>query len=293
MPVSLATQSDTAPVDAERWLADSQTLQNTTGVRTWPADLGEPPAFQAPYPAFYSYAGDTPGEAVLRQFDLFEQLAPTFRAAYESFPFSWVYVTTAQEAMMIYPYVPIDEAVNNGMPTETPFYQAADVAARQVGWTAPYLDLVGAGMMVTASYPVYQDDTLLAVTSRDITLDQLTNAVLAHLTIDGGSALVVDADGLAIDATDPTLAAEIDSTNASAGAAVLYFRTDAGRQALAAPDAKISQSAPTNAVVEQVLAAAAQSDSDVVRLEIDGERILGGVIDRTGWLVLLRLPSAA
>ena len=69
-----------------------------------PPDLAEPPAFQAPYPAFYSYGGDTPGETVLGQFDLFEQLAPTFRAAYESFPFSWVYVTTAQEAMMIYPY---------------------------------------------------------------------------------------------------------------------------------------------------------------------------------------------
>ena len=28
----------------------------------------------------------------------FEQLAPTFRSAYESFPFSWVYLTAADEA---------------------------------------------------------------------------------------------------------------------------------------------------------------------------------------------------
>ena len=189
--------------------------------------------------------------------------------------------------------MPIDEAVNNGTPTETSYYQAADFAQRQVGWTAPYLDLVGAGMMVTASYPIYQDDTLLGVTSRDITLAQLTDSVLQHLTIDGGSALIVDADGLAIDATDPTLATEIDSTNTAAGAAVRYFRTDAGRQALTAPGAEISQSAPTNEVVEQVLAAAAQSDSDAIRLAIDGNRVLAGVIDRTGWLVVLMLPPAS
>jgi hypothetical protein len=35
---------------------------------------------------------------VLRQLNLFEQLVPTFRSAFESFPFSWVYLTTADEA---------------------------------------------------------------------------------------------------------------------------------------------------------------------------------------------------
>ena len=91
---------------------------------------------------------------MLRQLDLFNRLVPTFRTVYESFPFSWVYMTTVDNAMMIYPYLPIDQAVNNGMPTETPYYRAADFESRAVGWTPPYLDLVGAGMMITASYPV-------------------------------------------------------------------------------------------------------------------------------------------
>lgn len=288
----VAAQGDAAPADADRWLADSQTQGHTTGVRTWPADLAEPPAFQAPYPAFYSYQGDRPSETVLQQFDLFEQLAPAFRAVYESFPFSWVYVTTAQDAMMIYPYVPIDEAVNNGTPTATAYYRAADLDARELGWTAPYLDLVGAGMMVTASYPVYQDDTLLGVTSRDITLAQLTDSVLQHLTVGGGSALIVDPDGLAIDATDRTLADEIDSANAAAGAAVIYFRTEAGLQALDAPAATASDSPTTNAIVEQVLTAAARGPDDVIRLEVDGQQVLASVIDHTGWLMVLTLPPA-
>jgi hypothetical protein len=79
---------------------------------------------------------------------------------------------------MIYPYVPIEQAVNNAKPTETPYYKAADGARRAVGWTAPYLDLVGAGMMVTASFPIYRGDTLLGVMSRDITLQELADSVL-------------------------------------------------------------------------------------------------------------------
>lgn len=85
------------------------------------------------------------------------------------------------------------------------------------------------------------------------------------------SALIVDADGLAIDATDRTLTAGIDSTNAAAGAPVLYFRTDAGL-ALDSLKATASNDAATNAI---------------------GERILAGVIGHSGWLVVLRLPSAA
>jgi hypothetical protein len=38
----------------------------------------------------------------------------------------------------------------------------------RVGWTGPYLDLVGAGMKLTASYPIQDCDRLLGVASRDI-----------------------------------------------------------------------------------------------------------------------------
>lgn len=287
-----ASHAGAVPADSDRWLAESNTQGHTTGFRTWPADLAEPPGFQAPYPAFYSYRGEKPSTTVLQQFDLFEELALTFRTAYESFPFSWVYVTTAQEAMMIYPYVPIDEAVKNDRPIDTPYYQAANLADRQVGWTAPYLDLVGAGMMVTASYPVYQGESLLGVTSRDITLDQLTDSVLRHLTVGGGTALIVDADGLAIDATDRTLADEIDKANVAAGSAVLYFRTEASLEALDVPNAQASTSPATNAIVEQVLREAKRGRNDVIRLEVDDQQVLASKIAHTGWLVMLTLPPA-
>jgi hypothetical protein len=80
-------------------------------------------------------------------------------------------------------------------------------------------------MMMTASYPVYEDDRLLGVVSHDITLKQLTKSVLSRLARDGSSVLLIAADGLAIDASDPKLAAEIDQVNTKAGAAVLHYRT--------------------------------------------------------------------
>jgi len=272
--------------DSERWLARRTTQGNTTGLRTWPADLKAPPSFQAAYPGFYSYNGAKLDDQVLRQLNLFEQLVPTFRAAYESFPFSWVYVTTVDDAMMIYPYLPIEQAINNGTPTQTPYYRAADFAHHAVGWTPPYLDLVGAGMMITASYPVYEGDSLLGVVSRDITLKQLAKSVLSHLTSANGSiALIVDSEGLAIDAYDPALAAEIDRVNAKAGAAVLYYRSADGMETITNRDAVASSSAEINALVEQVLARS--GGGDTLRLELDGRHVLAAPIERAAWLLVL------
>jgi Methyl-accepting chemotaxis protein-like, first PDC sensor domain len=282
-------QGDETPPDGERWLAGRTTKGNTTGLRTWPTEFESPPAFQAPYPGFYRFNDTELSEPVLRELDLFERLVPTFRTAYESFPFSWVYVTTADNAMMIYPYVPIEEAANDEKPTETLYYKAADFKKRAVGWTVPYLDLVGAGMMVTASYPVYEDDRLLGVVSHDITLKELTKSVLSRLAGDGSSVLLIAADGMAIDASDPKLAAEIDRVNTKAGAAVLHYRTADAVKSVVADGAVVSEDADTNALVEQVLARSQNADD--IRLHVDDKRVLAAPVERTGWLLIMIQPQ--
>jgi hypothetical protein len=162
-----------------------------------------------------------------------------------------------------------------------------------VGWTVPYLDLVGAGMMVTASYPVYEDDRLLGVVSHDITLKQLTKSVLSRLAGDGSSVLLIAADGLAIDASDPKLAAEIDQVNTKAGAAVLHYRTADGMKSVVADGAVASDDASTNALVELVLAQADNADS--IKLDVDGNRVLVAPVKRTpaGSLILIRPEAPA
>lgn len=288
----LASEAPDSPRSSQdRWLARRTTKEQTTGLRSWPPDLTSPPSFQAPYPAFYSYRGATLSETVLHQLDLFEKLAPTLRSAFESFPFSWVYLTTADEAMVIYPYLPIDEAVNNGTPTESVFYQAADFANRRVGWSPPYLDLVGAGLMVTASHPIYRGDTLLGVMSRDITLKQLTSSLLSRLIEGGSNALIVDRNGLAIDATDPDLAHEIEIENSGSRAAVLHYRSPSGMKSIASQDAVPSKTASINRLVERVLSEAMSPGP--VRFHQGPWRVLASRIKHTGWLLIWVRPVAS
>jgi hypothetical protein len=227
-----AHQSDRpGEVEVAHWEERAGTLGRTTGFRIW-GDSGHEPAFQAPHPALYIYNGSdvTPGRAADLQ-DL-ATLVPVVRSAYRSLDFSWVYVTTADGLMLIYPYVPLSEAVHNDPPTEQSYYTVADIERRMVGWTDPYLDLVGAGMMVTASYPIFAADRLLGVASRDITLQELSASVLKRLAGSGIEALLVDARGMAIGASAPGLEAEIESVNRGAGAATLFYRSQEALKAL-------------------------------------------------------------
>lgn len=287
-----AAQEPDAQADTQDWMALRKTKGSTTELRTWQSTRETPPAFQASFPGLYSYNGPELSPTIRHQLNTLEALAPTIRSAYESLPYSWVYMTTADKVMLIYPYVPIDEAVNNDDPTKTPFYRAANLADRSVGWTSPYLDLVGAGMMITASYPVYTGDTLQGVMSRDMTLNELTTAILSPLhDIVGGTALLVDDRGLAIGASDPVLAAEIDRVNTGAGDAVLHYRTAKGLESLAAKGVS-SASIPANSAVELVIARN-QDGSDFVRTEVNGKPVLAAPIKRTGWILVLILPAAA
>jgi hypothetical protein len=274
--------------DKAAWIRRGTTNGNTTGFRTWPE--GTPtPAFQAAFPGYYNYRGESVTEETVAHLRDFDRLLPLFRAAYRSFDFSWVYLTTADDMMLIYPYVPMDEAVHNTMPTRQVYYTAADFGRRAVGWTEPYLDLVGAGLMITASYPIYAGDRLLGVASRDITLKQLSRSVLTHLARgDSASAFIIDKRGLAIAASDPGLAAELERVNTEKQAAVLFYRSSAAIAKKVEPGAVISRFDWVNDVAERVLTRAAQAGaSGAIEMQVDGRKVLAARIESTGWFVVL------
>ncbi len=280
---------------AERnaWEKSYQAKGETVGFQSWQGDLHSPPSFQAPYPSFYDYKGTTFTDETFRQLEIFKRLTPVFRAAYKSFDFSWVYVTTAQGKMMIYPYLPLNEAVNNAPPTKQVYYTSADFKKRDVGWTLPYLDLVGAGMMITASYPVYKGDTLLGVVSRDITLTELSSQVLSHLVVgEGAVAFIVDPSGLVIGVSDPGLSQELALVNSKAAAAVLHYRTKEGLKHLGNKPAKASAFAWINQITESLLAREAKvTASSVIRFAQDGREVLATRTERTGWYVVSAVPE--
>lgn len=274
------------PVDPNGWIARAVTQGGTTGFRTWGTQ--DEPATQAPYPSLYRYS-DTPlTTAVAARLDDLNAMVPVVRSAHASFDFSWVYITTPDELMLIYPYVPIAEALNNKLPTKQVFYTAANVTDRRVGWTEPYFDLVGAGMMVTASSPIFNGDDLIGVASRDVTLKQLSGSVLGQLgRAANGLALLVDGRGLAISASDESLEAEIERVNETASAAVLFYRSPDGLVAVG--DGTASANVFVNEIVEQLLTMADHGTDSVREFSFDGRQVLAGQIPTTGWFLVLAL----
>ena len=102
--------------------------------------------------------------------------------------------------------------------------------------------------------------------------------------------MLVAADGLAIDASDPKLAAEIDRVRTKAGAAVLHYRTVDGMKSVAADGALGSDDMGTNALVEQVLARVDGGSS--ISFDLNAKRVLAAPVERTGWLLIMIQPQA-
>ncbi len=281
------------PAERSAWNKSYQVKDKTVGFQTWPGDLHSPPSFQAAFPSFYDYRGTAFTAETFHQLEIFKRLTPIFRAAYRSFGFSWVYVTTAQGNMMIYPYLPLAEAVNNEEPTKQVYYTSADFKNRKAGWTLPYLDLVGAGMMITVSYPIYEGNTLLGVVSRDITLKQLSHEVLTHLVVGKGAvAYIVNSSGLVIGVSDLRLSKELDLVNSKAAEAVLHYRTPKGLKQLGSKSAVASASTWINQVTETLLDREAKAPaSSVVRFVQNGKEVSAAKTARTGWYVVSVVPE--
>jgi hypothetical protein len=271
------------------WREHNLAQDRTVSFQTWDGALDSPPAYQSESPAFFSYGDKGFSTQTFQTLEVFNSLTPVVRAAYRSYPYSWSYVTTAEGMMMIYPFLTLDEAVNNNPPTEQTYYRHADFGNRSAGWTPPYLDLVGAGMMVTASTPAYDGDTLLGVVSHDITLAQLSESVLGLLTRDvGGIAWLVDRNGLVIAVSESSLEKELDDTNQSAGEAVLHYRSATPQ----GDKAKTSQTAWINEVTAEMLSHAESTPpNEVIHSESESHPVLGGRVESTGWLLIWKAPG--
>lgn len=212
------------PTPAERgeWLANAKNAGATT---LFHPGKTTPKKYQSPFPSFLYYGEGTPSKEVWRDLQTFVPLALPFQTAFETFNDSWVYLTTVNGAFLIYPHLPLEKATSNYPPNQQIFYTSANFKNKTAGWTPPYLDLVGAGMMVTVCFPVYDGDTLLGVASRDLTLNQLASQALRP-EADAKGALVcfiIDENGLAIANSDAGAMREIDEVNRKAKAAVLRY----------------------------------------------------------------------
>jgi hypothetical protein len=265
------------------WIQRDHTIQ----FNTWGGTTSQP-VYQSLQPAYYVYGNSAPGKKRFRQLDLLKQLAPALRVSHDTFDLSWTYLTTADGMMLLYPFLTIDEAVNNDPPTRQVFYTAADFAGRQAGWTRPYLDLAGAGLMVTVSCPAFDGTNGIGVASNDMTLDQLSNRVLDRLASASGEiAYIVDASGLVVGVSDPALRKELVDVNQDAGQAILYYGSvPAGKEGVAAGTHWI------DSLTDRLLSEAkAKPVGSVIHVETESRSAWAMTLQHAGWIVVLVSPS--
>ncbi len=111
----------------------------------------------------------------------------------------WIYMTTPEGMMRLYPWADNDHYPDKWDPREIIFYTVADRPNNptlEPRWTAPYVDFAGAGWMVTLSIPMVENGELLGIMSHDITINALQNLVQDIRVLDGaGYGFLIDANG--------------------------------------------------------------------------------------------------
>jgi len=143
-------------------------------------------------------------DRVAHQIVLTEQLDPIFRSIKHVSPESqWIYYTSLDGMMRLYPWASNDQYPDDWDPRETLFYSIADPAHNptlQPRWTPPYVDFAGAGWMVTLSIPVVdQNKQFRGVMSQDVTIRSLKQIALNIHVLDGaGYGFLIDKDGSVI-----------------------------------------------------------------------------------------------
>ena len=288
------TAGPPSPEERSRALQSYAIKDGTVAFRDLQGPCGPEPAAKAPCQSLFFYDGENFTDDTFREMSVLSRLAPAMAAGYDALPASWVYLTTPGQSFAIYPHLPLAEAVNNYKPTDKDFYTVADFAGKACGWQSPYLDLAGDGMMVTVSCPVYDGETLLGVASRDVTIRQLSGRILADLAaIPGARAVIINRRGKAIAASDPTLAAFLDTENAKAEDAVVYFRADRGLAAMGLEKGLNSPDETINAAGEAVIERAGAEKPWPMVFAQGKDLVLAARLRTTGWYLIMLVPHKA
>lgn len=130
-----------------------------------------------------------------------EALDPLFESIRMVSPTTqWVYITTPEGMMRLYPWVDNDQYPDGWDPREIIFYTVAEPGVNpslQPRWTRPYVDYAGAGWTVTLSVPIVGPESqFLGIMSHDITINALKDSALNIKALDSaGYGFIIDHEG--------------------------------------------------------------------------------------------------
>lgn len=240
---------------------------------------------------------------VARQIEAAEEVKHLIRGIYENYRYSWVYISTEQDLVHIYPSVSLEYSSASTAPTTKHWYEAADFDNRTFGWEEPYSDLAGEGQMVTVSYPFYDlQDQLKGVTSHDIKIQQLLDTFLKDIELyDNSTIIVTSRYGKAISTNQQAYNDEIEAKNKDSYRGVLYYLSEQGlaQQKQDNPDFIRSDFPELNQLSSAVMGRMADQLDLSFELDVIGGKghelyqVSAVQIPATGWTIINAVPNSA
>lgn len=116
-----------------------------------------------------------------REIEMVFDLNPLFQIATYNIPNSvWVYYTSANHFMGLYPWVSSKDFMFDEEFYHHEFYDLGlpkNNPKRKTFWTQAYIDEAGKGLMVTCAAPIYENEQFRGTVALDITLDILNKFV--------------------------------------------------------------------------------------------------------------------
>lgn len=163
-------------------------------------------------------------EAVFR-LEAAGKIKELFHGIYKNYNYSYIYISTYNNILHIYPTVNLAYEKHAAAPTTQHWYEAADFKNKTFGWEEPYSDLGGVGQMVTVSYPFYdKNEKLQGVVSHDITIQQILERFMKNIEVYKGSTLlVISQNAKAISTNNQEFNNEIELKNKDSYRGVLYY----------------------------------------------------------------------
>lgn len=240
---------------------------------------------------------------VARQIAAADAIRYLVQGVYNNYRYSWVYISTEDELVHIYPSVSLEYSSASTAPTSKHWYLAADFKNRTFGWEEPYTDLGGQGQMVTVSYPFYdQQDQLKGVASHDIKVQQLLDSFLKDVALyDQATLIVTSRYGQAISTNQQRYNNEIETRNKDSYKGVLYYISPERLNALKLENPGFVNSSFTelNRLSDSVMQRLADQESLSFELNIDPAsddnlyQVSAVQIPATGWTIINAVPNAS
>ena len=240
---------------------------------------------------------------VARQINAAEDVKHLIRGIYENYQYSWVYISTEDDLVHIYPSVSLEYSSASTAPTTKHWYLAADFENKTFGWEEPYSDLAGEGQMVTVSYPFYDEQgQLKGVTSHDIKIQQLLDAFLKDIELyDNSTIIVTSRYGKAISTNHQIYNDEIEARNKDSYRGVLYYLSPQRliKQQQKNPDFVNSDFPELNQLSDNIMQRLIDKDSLSFELNVskvssqEVYQVSAVQIPATGWMIINAVPNSA